>query len=50
MPKDKHGRISQISRLIGSLESAPIGDGDKVGEQFEVLPYQRRFLRGACGP
>ena len=36
-----------FKRLIASLESAPIGDGDLLGEPFKVLPYQRRFLRGA---
>ena len=30
--------------LIRSLESAPVGDGDLVGEPFRVLPYQRKFL------
>ena len=35
------------SRLISSLESAPVGDGDRLGEPFEVLGYQRKFLRGA---
>ena len=36
-----------ISRLIASLESCPIGDGDLVGQPFKCLTYQRRFLRGA---
>lgn len=36
--------------LIRCLESCPIGDGDRLGEPFEVLPYQRRFLRGAFRP
>ena len=36
--------------LIDSLESAPVGDGDLRGELFRVLPYQRRFLRGAFKP
>ena len=34
-------------RLIDSLEGAPIGDGDLRGEPFRVLPFQRRFLKGA---
>ena len=34
-------------KLIASLESAPIGDGDLLGEPFRCLPYQRRFIRGA---
>ncbi|WP_419166412.1 hypothetical protein [Candidatus Palauibacter sp.] len=36
--------------LIASLEAAPIGDGDLLGEPFRTLPYQRRFLRGAFRP
>ena len=36
--------------LIASLESAPIGDGDLIGQPFRCLPYQRRFLRGAFRP
>ena len=50
MPKYKHERNFQISRLIASLESAPIGDGDLLGSPFQCLPYQRRFLRGAFRP
>ena len=34
-------------QLIRSLEEAPVGDGDLRGQPFQVLPYQRRFLRGA---
>ena len=37
-------------RLISSLESAPIGDGDLLGQAFSVHPYQRIFLRGAFAP
>ena len=33
--------------LVRSLEGAPIGDGDLIGEPFKVLPYQRKFLDGA---
>ena len=36
--------------LIRSLEEVPVGDGDLRGELFQVLPYQRRFLRGAFKP
>ena len=36
-----------LRRLIASLESAPIGDGDLLGQPFKVLDHQRRFLRGA---
>ena len=39
-----------ISHLLTSLESVPIGDGDLVGQPFQCLPYQRRFLRGAFAP
>lgn len=40
----------RIADLIAALEACPIGDGDLVGEPFRVLPYQRRFLRGAFRP
>ena len=36
-----------VRKLIASLESAPVGDGDLLGQPFKCLPYQRRFLRGA---
>ena len=36
--------------LVRSLEAAPVGDGDLVGEPFRALPYQRRFVRGAFRP
>ena len=36
--------------LIKSLQSAPVGDGDLIGQPFRVLPYQRRFLDGAFRP
>ena len=36
--------------LIASLESAPIGDGNLIGQPFRCLPYQRKFLRGAFQP
>ena len=47
MAQYKQKRNLQISRLIASLESASIGDGDLIGSPFRCLPYQRRFLRGA---
>ena len=50
MPIHKLGHNLQISRLIASLESAPIGDGDLLGSQFRCLPYQRHFLAGAFKP
>ena len=50
MPKHKHECNLQISRLIAGLESAPVGDGDLLGEPFRCLAYQRRFLRGAFKP
>ena len=37
----------KIGRLVTSLESAPVGDGDMIGQRFQCLPYQRRFVRGA---
>lgn len=36
--------------LVKSLESAPVGDGDLIGQPFRVLPYQRKFLDGAFKP
>ena len=36
--------------LVRSLESGLVGDGDLLGEQFKVLPYQRKFLDGAFKP
>ena len=39
-----------VKKLIESLESAPVGDGDLMGEPFKVLPYQRRFVRAAFKP
>ena len=36
--------------LVKSLESAPVGDGDLIGEPFKCLPYQRKFLDGAFKP
>ena len=41
--------MESAARLITSLESAPVGDGDRLGESFKVLGYQRKFLRGAFG-
>ena len=44
-------RWNQSTRvLVASLESAPIGDGDLIGQPFRCLPYQRCFLRGAFKP
>ena len=36
-----------LADLVRSLEAAPVGDGDLLGEPFRCLPYQRRFLRSA---
>ena len=44
------GNEMNVKALIASLESAPIGDGDLLGEPFRCLPYQRKFLRGAFAP
>ena len=37
----------KISELIRSIESRPIGDGDRLGEPFRLLKYQKQFLRSA---
>ena len=50
MAKHKFERNRQVSRLIASLECAPVGDGDLLGSPFKCLAYQRRFLRGAFKP
>ena len=39
-----------VKRLIDSLEAAPVGDGDLLGQPFRALRWQRRFLRGAFRP
>ena len=36
-----------VKGLIPSLQSAPVGDGDLIGQPFKVMPYQRKFLDGA---
>ena len=36
-----------IKKLVKSLESCPVGDGDKVGEPFKVLPYQKKCWQPA---
>ena len=36
-----------VRDLIASLETAPVGDGDLLGEPFATMPFQRRFLAGA---
>ena len=46
----KGGALLTVKSLIASLESAPVGDGDLLGQPFKCLPYQRRFLRGAFRP
>ena len=38
-----------MKALIESLERLVVSDGDRMGEDFVVLPHQRRFLRGAFG-
>ena len=50
MLKHKYERGLRISRLVARLESAPVGDGDLIGQPFKCLPYQRQFLRGAFQP
>ncbi len=35
--------------LIGQLERLTVTQGRRAGERFTVLPWQRRFLRGAFG-
>ena len=41
------GKPLNISQLVTSLESAPVGDGDLLGQPFKVLSYQKAFLRAA---
>ena len=40
----------KINQLIASLESAPVGDGDLLGEPFKVLPYQKKSIRDGFRP
>lgn len=40
----------RAAELVRSLEAAPVGDGDLLGEPFRCLPYQRRWLRGTFRP
>ena len=43
-------RELNVKALIASLESAPVGAGDLLGQPFRALRWQRRFLRGAFRP
>ena len=36
-----------VTKLIQYIETLPIGDGDLLGENYRLLKYQKRFLRGA---
>lgn len=36
--------------LIKHIEGLPCGDGDQLGEDYRLLKYQKRFLRGAFAP
>ena len=38
------------SRIIDHLGGLKITQGRRAGEPFEVLPWQRRFVRGAFRP
>ena len=50
MAKKNNGCDYTIPRLVASLEAAPVGDGDLIGQRFRCLPYQRKFLAGAFKP
>ena len=50
MDKKNNGCDYTIPRLVASLEAAPVGDGDLIGQPFKCLPYQRKFLAGAFKP
>ena len=41
---------SPNNRLFKKLEELKVPDGDLTGEQFKVLPYQKRFLTEAIEP
>ena len=43
------GTINRIDDLVAYLSSLQVTQGRLVGEPFEVLPWQRRFLRMAFG-
>ena len=39
-----------MNDLIRSLETVVVGDGDLRGQAFQMLGYQKRFVRGAFKP
>ncbi len=39
-----------MNPLIAYIESLEITQGRRAGEQFALLPWERRFLRGAFQP
>ena len=48
----RKGRVSANrlpSRLVAYLETLPLVGGDRGGELFEVLAWERKFIRGAFG-
>ena len=41
--------VSVADQLVDYLGGLVLAGGDRDGEQFTVLPWERRFLRGAFG-
>ena len=39
--------MSFTDELFEKIESRPVGDGDLIGENFRLLPWQKAFLIGA---
>ena len=39
-----------VTKLIKHIETLPCGDGDQIGELYQLLKYQKAFLRGAFKP
>ncbi len=42
--------LVSVSTLVSQLESLTVTQGSLAGQPFEVLPWQRRFVRGAFRP
>ena len=45
----KHTADWDAAALIEYLGTLVIPAGDRAGERFQVLPWERKFLRGICG-
>ena len=48
--REANGGLTVPQPLIGFLEGLVVTQGPLAGQTFEVLPWERRFLRGALAP